>query len=58
MRYRYTAEDDRVYPDILVPGEGSLVARPGDEREFEVPPGDGRWEPAIDPVKPAKASKE
>lgn len=40
--YRYVREDVRIYPDILIPGEGSLVANPGDEREFEQPP-DNAW---------------
>lgn len=60
--YRYTGQIEQVYPDIVLPGEGVLTAKPGDERQFDQPPADGRWleiKPPADPVKPAvPASKE
>ena len=41
--YRYLGFDERVYPATVIPGEGTLVAKPGDERELDEAPGDGRW---------------
>ena len=46
--FKYLGFDERVYPDFVIPGEGSLVARPGEVRELSDVPGDGRWEPADD----------
>lgn len=43
--YMYLGPYERVYPDILDPPHGSLVAVPGDVREFDEPP-DARWVPA------------
>lgn len=51
--YRYAGFDVRYYPDIVIPGEGSLVAHPGDERELEAAP-DSRWievEPEVKPLR-------
>jgi hypothetical protein len=50
--FRYTREDERVYPQIVIPGEGSLVAHAGDIRDLDENPGDGRWV-AADPPKPS-----
>ena len=58
--YRYTGHHVQFYPDVLVPDGVNppkvLVAHPGDEREFETPPTDGRWIelPAAKPVTPVK----
>jgi hypothetical protein len=46
--YRYLGFDERTYPDIVVPGEGTLVAKPGDVRELDEAPGDDRWEAAVE----------
>jgi hypothetical protein len=56
-KFFYTGEDVRVYPDIVIPGEGSLIAHPGDVRDFDDEPTDGRWLPVPTPVKSAKAAK-
>jgi hypothetical protein len=52
--FKYLGFDERVYPDFVIPGEGSLVARPGEVRELGDAPGDGRWEPAEPEPAPAK----
>jgi hypothetical protein len=40
-KFRYIGAEC-VYPNILVPEGGSLVAHPGDVREFDTPP-DRTW---------------
>lgn len=42
LKCLYIGHDERLYPDYVFDGE-SLVAHPGDVREFENPPTDGRW---------------
>lgn len=44
MNYVFTGYAPRFYPDII--GEsGSLIAEPGDVREFDEAPADGLWAP-------------
>lgn len=51
MKYRYTAEYPVLYPDYIIPGEGSLAGNPGDVRDFgDREPPDFRWTPVL-PVK-------
>ena len=60
--FLYVGHHDQLYPDILIPdGDEApkvLVAHPGDVREFENPPTDGRWieipEPPVKPALPVK----
>lgn len=58
-KYIYIGQEDRVYPDILVPdGDNApkvLAAVPGGVCEFDVPPTDGLWVEA--PAKPAKVKE-
>lgn len=54
--FRFAEEITRFYPDILLPEGGSLVANPGDVREFVEPP-PGLWVRVDKPVKPAKAGE-
>lgn len=42
-KYLYAGETELFYPGILIPGEGSLTARPGDERDFDGDPPPGNW---------------
>jgi hypothetical protein len=51
-KFRYIGAEC-VYPNILVPEGGSLVARPGDVREFDTPP-DPVWWVKEDETRPAK----
>lgn len=55
-KFRYVGSEC-IYPNILIPGEGSLVAKPGDVREFDTPPDLVWWvrEPDADP-KPGKTA--
>lgn len=46
--YRYVGTDCW-YPNIIIPGEGSLVAKPGDVREFDTPPDETWWVPVEAP---------
>jgi hypothetical protein len=61
---RYIGEDERVYPQIVIPGEGSLVAHAGDVRDLDENPGDGRWvdasppKPSFIPATPATPAAE
>lgn len=56
--YRYVGTEC-VYPNIIIPGEGSLVARPGDVREFDTPPDPVWWvEDNEAPVTPAGPEPE
>ena len=63
-KYRYAGEIERVYPDLVIPGEGSLVAHPGDEYEGEKPPDPYWWFEVADvvnqpaPAKPTFEAKE
>lgn len=41
------------YPNIIIPGEGSLVAHPGDVREFDTPPDRTWWVEVVEPPKEA-----
>lgn len=41
-RYRCFSEQERIYPEIVIPGTGSLVAKAGDEVEMDEPP-DWHW---------------
>jgi hypothetical protein len=54
-KYQYAGFTERTYPDIIIPGEGSLVVEPGDIREFEAPPSDGLWFPVKPKSKKADA---
>jgi hypothetical protein len=54
--FRYIGEDERVYPQIVIPGEGSLVAHPGDERDLDEDPGDNRWVSELPPPPPSTPS--
>jgi hypothetical protein len=60
-KYQYLGNVERVYPDVVIPGEGSLVAKPGLIQEFDKPPTDGLWvkitEPKVKAVKEAEESK-
>lgn len=53
-RFQYVGETQRVYPDIIIPGVGSLVANPGDIVELDKLPGRFYWveltKPATSPV--------
>lgn len=43
-KYQYLGYSERIYMDIVIPGQGSLVVQPGQLMEFETgPPGDGFW---------------
>jgi hypothetical protein len=55
--FKYLGFDERVYPAFVIPGEGTLVARPGEVRELNDVPGDGRWEPADELPEKPKAAK-
>lgn len=46
QQYKFAWPFAVTYPDILIPGEGSLVAFPGDVREFEEAP-DDKWVPVV-----------
>jgi hypothetical protein len=41
-KYRFAFPATLLYPDVLIPGEGSLIAYPGRVIDFP-PPADGRW---------------
>lgn len=47
-KYRFTGAYELTYPGIMIPGEGSLVAKPGDVRELEHAP-DFNWIPVEEP---------
>lgn len=51
-KFKYVGETQRVYPDIIIPGKGSLVANPGDEVELPKAPTSLYWVelPATSPV--------
>ena len=55
LKYLFIGPGERFYPDIIVPGEGSLMAYPGDIREFDDPPSDGNWVPVVKPKPEKKA---
>jgi len=63
--HKFTGEFEITYMNVIIPGEGSLVATPGREVDFDalgIPvPDDGRWIP-VEPQAPkapkAAASKE
>jgi len=59
--YRYVAETEVIYPDIVIPGAGSLIGRLGAVIKF-TPPADGRWvlvePPKQAPLKTGKNQKE
>ena len=57
-KYRYFGQGSAAYPDVVIPGEGSLWVEPGDVKELDENP-DPRWfievaDPAP-PVKPTSA---
>lgn len=56
-KYRYIGAYEVTYPDIVIPGEGSLVAHPGDEREFDSPPDPHWWVEVADPNSKPKQTK-
>ena len=58
LKYVFIGEDDRIYGHVVVPGEGTLVAHPGDVREWDEPPTDGRWLPVPKAAKPDKQAEE
>lgn len=41
--YQYIGTQPKLYIDIVIPGKGSLFAKPGDVVAFETPPNDGSW---------------
>ena len=41
-KYRYFGFADAAYPDVVIPGEGSLYVKPGDVKELDENP-DPRW---------------
>ena len=47
--YKFTWPYQVTYLEIVIPGEGSLVANPGDVRDFDSPP-DSRWIPVVPPA--------
>jgi hypothetical protein len=59
LKYRYTPEYPVLYPDYIVPGEGSLTGNPGDVRDFgAMKPPDDRWVPVQAPKPETKSAKE
>jgi len=54
-KYKYVGTEC-FYPNIIIPGEGSLVAHPGDVREFDTPPDTTWWVKEDEPAKPAVKS--
>ena len=60
-KYRYFGQGSAAYPDVVIPGEGSLWVEPGDVKELDGNP-DPRWfievtDPAPE-VKPVSARSE
>jgi hypothetical protein len=55
--YRYVGTEC-FYPNIIIPGEGSLVAKPGDVREFDNPPDRTWWVPVEPEPKPKTAKPD
>lgn len=41
-KYRYFGQGSAAYPDVVIPGEGSLRVEPGDVKELDENP-DPRW---------------
>ena len=41
-KYRYFGQGSAAYPDVVIPGEGSLFVQPGDVKELDENP-DPRW---------------
>jgi hypothetical protein len=55
--YLFIGQAPRLYPNFLIPGQGSLIAESGDVWNFEQPPNDGLWLPTDDaPTNPPQRS--
>lgn len=55
-KYRYFGQGPAAYPDVVVPGEGSLYVQPGDVKELDSNP-DPRWFIEVaDPAPEVKAT--
>jgi hypothetical protein len=57
-KYQYLGNTERIYLDVVIPGEGSLVAHPGQIVEFAAPPGDGLWVKVNAPKKTVQETEE
>jgi len=59
LKFQFIGYDERTYPQLVIDG-AVLVARPGEKREFEIPPSDGLWVEVVPPkdLKPPKGAKE
>lgn len=52
-KFKYNGAYAVVYPNIIIPGKGSLSVEPGEVCELDCAPDDGQWLAADDP-KPAQ----
>jgi hypothetical protein len=41
--YLFIGQTPRLYPNVIIPGRGSLIAEPGDVWTLDTEPGDGLW---------------
>jgi hypothetical protein len=57
-KYEFIGTEPKFYPDIVIPGKGSLFAEPGDVVAFETPPSDGSWFEVKAEVREPRAAKK